>query len=99
MKNNKKINISFNQAMSMINQYDDVLLIDVKSKEEYEKFHIGNSINIPIEKFKRTAPRYIKNKNQKIIIYCSSGIRSLAACEILRDMGYREVYNIYGGIE
>ena len=98
MKNNRGMHISYNQAIKMIND-ENVILVDVKSKEEYIKFHLNNSINIPIEIFAKIAPKILKDKRQKIILYCSSGIRSLAAYELLQDLGYDNVYNIYGGIE
>ena len=98
MKKNKGGHISFSQAMDMMSRLD-VLLIDVKSREEYEKFHLNNSINIPIEKFNIIAPKMIKDKSKTIIVYCSSGIRSLAAYEMLKDYGFNNVYNIYGGID
>ena len=97
MINNKGGHISFRQAQEIM-QEGDVLLIDVKSKEEYMQFHLENSINIPIEIFHKIAPKLIKNKEQKIILYCSSGIRSLAAYEMLLDLGYNYVFNVYNGI-
>ena len=98
MKNNRRVNITFAEAMQMLINDNKIILIDVKSKKEYDDFHLGNSINIPIENFKYMVSRILKNKNQKIIVYCSTGVRSLAACEILIDMGFKYVYNIDGGI-
>ena len=97
MTKNNGGHISFEQTVEMLKN-NDVLLIDVKSEEEYQKFHLKNSINIPIEVFYKIAPSVIKNKNQTIVVYCSSGIRSLAAYEMLIDLGYNNVYNVYGGV-
>lgn len=41
----------------------------------------------------------ITNKESIIIVYCSAGIRSKRAVQILRKLGYRNLYNIEGGIE
>lgn len=97
MNRNTGGNISLLEAMGMIDQRN-VILIDVKSREEYAKFHLRKSINVPIENFKDSVHKVIKGKNKKIILYCSSGIRSMAAYEMLKDMGYRYVYNIYEGV-
>jgi rhodanese-related sulfurtransferase len=34
-----------------------------------------------------------------VIVHCKSGVRSAAACQLLRQMGFREVYNLRGGID
>ncbi len=97
MRKNKGGVISLQEAMRMLSD-KNTLLIDVRSKEEFKKFHLRGSINIPIENFQILTPRYIKNKGQRVIIYCSSGVRSLAAYELLLDLGYYNVYDVYGGI-
>lgn len=98
MKKNRGGNVSLKQAMGMMNQRNTIL-VDVKSEDEYAQFHLNRSINMPIENFKKMVPKVIKNKNQRVILYCSSGTRSLAAYEMLIDMGYYYVYNIAGGVE
>ncbi len=98
MKKSGRCNISFEEAKLMLLADNSILLVDVKSKDEYNKGHISRSINIPLSDLKIMIPRIVKNKNQKIILYCSSGVRSLAGCEILRNMGYYNVYNIVGEI-
>ena len=98
MKNSRRIDISFNQAINMIKENNNIVIIDVKSNKEYNNFHLEKSINIPIENFKNIVVRKIKNKNQIIIVYCSSGVRSVVACEMLQDLGYYNVYNISGGV-
>ncbi len=98
MKKNKGGNISLKQAMGIMNKRN-AIIIDVKSKEEYAESHLLKSINVPIENFKKVAPSIIRNKNQRVILYCSTGTRSLAAYEMLRDMGYYYVYNILEGVK
>ena len=43
--------------------------------------------------------KYVKNRNQKILVCCEYGIRSKKAAEQLEDMGYTKVYNLKGGLE
>lgn len=94
----RRIDISRSQALNMIKNDNRILVIDVKSQKEYDNFHLDNSINIPIERFKYMAQKLLNNKNKKIIVYCSTGVRSIAACEILCDMGFKNVYNVVTGI-
>lgn len=91
-------NISYDQAIKLV-QKKNAILIDVQPKIDYNKKHIRNSINIPLEEIKKTVKRYIKNKNQTIILYCQKGIRSEVACDILEREGYINIYNIQNGIE
>ena len=89
--------ISLNQAINMM-QNENVKIIDVKSREEYLRFHLNNSINIPIDLFYKNVTKVLKNKKENIIVYCSSGYRSRAACEMLVDLGYKNIFNIYTGV-
>lgn len=73
--------------------YSDVYIIDVREENEYMNGHIREAINIPLDKID-----YIElDKNSKIIVYCQSGRRSASALEILKNIGYTNVYDM-GGI-
>lgn len=91
-------NISTIQAKQFFYQ-KNIIFIDVRDREEYIKQSIKNSINIPVIDIKRKIKKVVKNKNTKIVVYCSTGERSTAACQLLADMGYRSVYNISNGID
>lgn len=56
------------------------------------------SINIPVYDLEKNAQNKL-NLGSIIIVYCSAGIRSKRAIQILRKLGYRNLYNIEGGIE
>lgn len=80
-------------------QLDGAEVIDVRNKREYEEGHIEDSINIPEYEINEDFKNIIINKNKPIVIYCSSGYRSKSAYKKLKNMGYTEVYNLYGGLE
>lgn len=69
------------------------VLIDVREEDEFIKFHIPNSINIPLSRFDITK----LDKNKKIYVYCQTGKRSEIACNFLKNNGYTCI-NI-GGIK
>lgn len=75
------------------------IIIDVRNKRAYEEGHIEGSINIPEYEINSSFCNMIKDKNTKIIIYCSSGYRSIIAYKKLKKMGYNKVYNLYGGLD
>ena len=91
-------NISYDQAMKLIKMYN-AKFVDTQLKTDYEKNHIKNSINIPIEEIKKKAYKYLPNKNELLIIYCQSGIRSVVACDMLKRFGYTNLYNIENGLD
>jgi phage shock protein E len=67
------------------------VILDVRTKGEYQSGHLRNSINIPIDNL----PQNIKklNKNKAIITCCASGSRSASARRILKANGFEQVYN------
>ncbi|MBO5142584.1 MAG: rhodanese-like domain-containing protein [Clostridia bacterium] len=90
-------NILLDTATQLINNYD-VKVIDVREKNESKK-SLPNSINIPISEFPQKIREIVPNKNQSILVYCSTGSRSIYACQVLADMGYNKVYNLQGGFK
>jgi len=68
------------------------IILDVRSKGEYEGGHIKNSINIPVDQLTSNLSK-LKNKDKCIICCCASGMRSGAAKRILESNGYKAVFN------
>lgn len=94
-------NISPKEAKRELEQNKDIILLDVRTKEEYEEKHIPNSILIPVDEINKNNDKIankIKNKESKIFVYCRVGRRSKIAAEKLANLGYKNVYNIEGGI-
>ncbi len=87
-------NIDPKTAKEMMN---DAIIIDVRTKTEYEEEHIKSAINIPLESIK-IGNKKLPNKEKIILVYCKSGNRSKQASQILVNMGYQHVYN-FGGID
>ena len=82
--------------LSEINK--SMLVIDVRSAQEYSSGHIDRAINIPETVIENEIENYTKDKSQKILLYCRSGRRSGIALNILTNLGYTNVENI-GGYE
>ncbi len=71
---------------------EGAIILDVRSKGEYDGGHINGSINIPVDKLAGNLDK-IKDKNKVIITCCASGMRSASAKGILESKGYVKVYN------
>lgn len=78
--------------------YDNSIIIDTRKEYEFEKGHIKNAINIPLNTIREYLINNKLDNNKKIIIYCQSGFRSYLACRILYGYGY-DVYNLSGGYQ
>lgn len=88
--------ISAEQAKEIIKR-EEVIILDVRTPEEYKEEHIEDALLIPDYDLKDLVEGEIPNKDEKILLYCRSGNRSKAAAKILVDMGYTNVYD-FGGI-
>lgn len=91
------IDITAEDAKERLDSGEEIILLDVRTPEEYETSHIENSILIPVDELKEEAPEVLKNKDIPIFVYCRSGNRSVTASNILVELGYTNVYNL-GGI-
>ena len=84
--------IDTNKATEII--ASGAILIDVRSVEEFNREHITNAVNIPLDQIDTIG----YDKNLPIIVYCQTGVRSEEAVEKLANMGYTSLYNLDGGL-
>ena len=89
--------LTHDQAREMMKSDPKIILLDVRSPEEYEKKHIVNAILLPIADLREGDFSKIPDKNATIIIYCRTGRRAQDSAEILIEKGYKNVYEM-GGI-
>lgn len=75
-----------------------VTVIDVRTPQEYQDGHIKNAQNINVQSADFKAKMGNFDKDKPIYIYCRSGARSAKAGKILEDMGFKEIYDLKGGI-
>jgi phage shock protein E len=71
---------------------EGAIVLDVRSKGEYNSGHIKGSINIPVDQLRNNFGK-LKNKEKPIITCCASGMRSASAKSLLKSNGYLAVYN------
>lgn len=75
----------------------NVVLLDIRSPEEYEVSHLEGAVMVDYDRFSKNDVKEIK-KDQEVIVYCSVGYRSERIGEKLQKMGFKNVKNLYGGI-
>ncbi len=67
------------------------MIIDVRSKKEYDRGHAKNAVNIPIDVLDQMYRGIPKDK--ELVLYCRTGSRSMVAARLLREQGWT-VYNV-----
>ncbi len=90
------LKITAQEVNTMIENQEEFLLVDVRTKEEYDEEHIMGAINIPLNEIESTT---ILDKESKIVVYCQSGNRSATAAKKLLKQGYLSVYDLGGIID
>ena len=88
--------ISPQEAKKRMDNEEDVIILDVRTQEEYDSGHIKNAVCLPNEDI-LNEPDILPDKGQQILVYCRSGNRSKQAAQKLADMGYENVLE-FGGI-
>ncbi|MDP1801274.1 MAG: thioredoxin domain-containing protein [Bacteroidota bacterium] len=77
---------------------EEIQLIDVRTPEEFDQAHLTGALNYSInsDKFKDQIAKLDKEK--PVLVYCLSGGRSSSAAELMASNGFKEIYNMQGGI-
>ena len=89
--------ISMEEAIAMMEESTDYILLDVRTHEEFADLNIPGAICVPNEEIGTDEIPELPNKEQLILVYCRSGNRSKQASEKLANLGYSNVYE-FGGI-
>ena len=89
--------ITMDEAVDMMAQEKDYIILDVRRPDEFAIGHIPGAINVPNENISTEEIAELPNKDQLIMVYCRSGRRSKEASEKLVKLGYRNIVE-FGGI-
>ncbi|CAM1359174.1 Rhodanese-related sulfurtransferase [Tenacibaculum sediminilitoris] len=87
-------------SISELQKEKEVILLDAREPKEFEVSHLKNAICVGYDFFnlENTLKKLPKDKNTKIVVYCSLGIRSEDIAEKLQKEGFTNIFNLYGGI-
>ena len=89
--------VSMDEAIAMMEEKNDYIILDVRTPEEFSERHIPGAINIPNETIGTEEILELPDKEQLILVYCRSGNRSKQASEKLVRLGYTNIVE-FGGI-
>ena len=99
-KNNQEmvfLNITAEEAKKLMDSEEGYVILDVRTREEYDQGHIPGAILIPDTEIEAKAADLLPDKDQLILVYCRSGRRSKLAAQSLADLGYTNIRE-FGGI-
>jgi thioredoxin len=94
----KTSNIDVEAFNTAINQGSNIQLVDVRTSEEFLSGHIKNAKNIDVNGPNFEAEVASLYKDIPVYVYCHSGSRSADAANQLSKMGFKQVFNLNGGI-
>ncbi len=89
-------NVTADEVYKMLSSNKDYFILDVRSKEEFDSGHIEGAYLIPVSELENRLAELPQDK--PIIVYCRSGSRSTSAANILLEKGFKEIFNMTGGI-
>ena len=99
LKNYNRGNIPYISVEELAMPKTNAIILDAREKNEFEVSHIKNAIFVGYKDFdiNKTIQK-LTDKETKIVVYCSLGIRSENIANMLKDKGYPNIFNLYGGI-
>ena len=74
----------------------NIVLLDVRSKEEYNDGHVEGAINISHDAIEENIALLEQYKSEKIVVYCRSGRRAGLAIDILTQNGFSNIQHLTG---
>lgn len=93
----KEINIE--ELNQIIKTNQNIILLDVRSPQEYKEGHLMGAINIPLYELETNYKNKLNDKKEVVIVYCQSGIRSKKAIKILQKYGFTNLYHLKNGLD
>ncbi|ERI89556.1 rhodanese-like protein [Clostridiales bacterium oral taxon 876 str. F0540] len=99
MFNNKNVtNVNADEAYKLINENKNTVILDVRTKGEFESGHIPKAKNIPIQLISARIKELEKYKDTPILVHCASGGRSPSAVRALVKSNFTQVYHLNKGL-
>ena len=95
-KTNIKVK-SVKEVMNMVEEVEKFIIIDVREDNEFYRSHIKGAKHVGRGILERDIHLHVPSHDDKIILYCGGGFRSVLAAESLQKMGYSNVISMDGG--
>jgi len=84
------------QTIMNSSEKSTLVLLDVRSAEEYAEGHVPGAINISHKQIKSNLAKLLNHKNDTVVVYCRSGYRAGIAKDILAKNGFTKLRHLSG---
>ena len=85
------------ELRTMLDDGQPIVVLDVRERHEYEAGHLVGSVHIGKGVLERDIEKHDLHDEQRIVLYCGGGFRSAIAAKSLKEMGYSNVFSLWGG--
>lgn len=89
--------LSIDEAKELIENQEDLFILDVRSKDEYDAGHIEGAVLIPLGELEGRLGEVVELKDKPVLVYCRSGNRSSQAVKILLNNDFSQIYHMKDG--
>jgi rhodanese-related sulfurtransferase len=90
--------VSADEVKAAIEERKKVILLDVRTANEYSRGKIMNGINLPVDEVSCKIESVIPDKEATVYVYCLSGSRSVHIVDAMIKLGYKYVFNLTNGL-
>ena len=91
-------NVTAEEAYNLVNEDKELIILDVRTKEEYDNGHIPGAKLLPVQILNLKIDEIEDLKDKPVLVYCASGGRSPRAVKILADNDFQKIYHLSRGI-
>ena len=88
--------VTVERASDLMDSKPELVVLDVRTQEEYDDEHIEGAILIPVQELEERIDEL--SKDDELLVTCRTGNRSGAAVSILQGNGFQKIYHMAGGI-
>jgi phage shock protein E len=86
------------QLEERIRKQEDILILDVRTPEEFASGHVPGAHNIPHDQLPSRIAEIVDSKDREVVVYCRSGKRAAIAQEVLAEKGFQHITHLEGDI-
>ncbi len=97
MNNPNVKNVNSTEAKELISSNKDMLILDVRTRDEYAQGHIPGAKLIPVNELPGKVASIEKYRDRPVLVYCASGGRSPSAVRTLLEEDFTKIYHLSRG--